>query len=154
MTAVLLAGCVAGSGPQTTIPLTSPPDSSDGGPSFEGAPAEVNNRAPLFYCGADIQFPPFEDLEHDPGSGDCFEERLKAGLVAEWIRVSITFEGDPILRIVRFLDDGTLEHYIDSTRDNSGTRAWFFQTCTGFDSIVGDVVRCGEATQISPEVTR
>jgi hypothetical protein len=149
----LLAGCLGGSGPPTTTALTNPPDAAGGGPSFDGAPPEVNNRVPLFYCGADIQFPPFEDLEHDPGSGDCFEERVEAGLVAEWIRVSITFEGDPILRIVRFLDDGTLEQYTDSTRDNFGTRAWFFQTCGGYDSIEGEVVGCGEAVQLSPEVT-
>ena len=130
-----------------------PPDSSAGGPTFANAPAEVSNRTQLFYCGADIQFPPFEDLEHDPGSAGCFSERLEAGLAAEWIRVIITFEGDPIMRIVRALDDGTVELFTDSTRDNFGTRAWFVQTCTGYDAIVGDVVGCDEAVQISPELS-
>ena len=93
-------------------------------------PAEpdwIVNRLPLESCGA-------ETIE---GSGlllnvearTCLLAAFRAGDGAELISTQATEEGDPVTRYYRVHENGTVEIFVDATRDRFGSQRWERYRC-------------------------
>ena len=57
-------------------------------------------------------------------------EAFESGRSAELTSTMTSVEGDPITRIIRVLEDGTVEVFVDATRDNYGSGQWERLRCT------------------------
>jgi len=156
--ALVAAACTADSSPPTTNqdPTTQPPTTMNGlplgGPDFANAPALFLERTALPYCGADgeeprvVQF--FDEFELDEGAAECFAGRVGEGLPTEIVSVGFTIEGDPIISILRFLGEGSVEWFMDTTRDELGNQEWLLFECRGYDTLLLRPVECGNAVGI------
>ena len=119
-------------------------------PALPGEPDTVRARDTLYYCGATAGERVGADaaeellLTIDPSAEACFEERVTAGLPAEWILVQATIEGDLIVSIYRSLPDGSMEVFTDSTRDAFGSRGWTRASCQGVTFDPFGVTDCRE----------
>jgi hypothetical protein len=84
-------------------------------------PDWVANRQPLPPCGE-------EDVgmgeDFDPGARRCLLDAFESGTAGELISTQTTVEGDPITRYVRVHDNGTIELFVDATRDAYGSQSW------------------------------
>lgn len=54
----------------------------------------------------------------------CLLTAFETGGSGELISTTTSVEGDPITRIIRVLDDGTVEMFVDATRDAYGSGEW------------------------------
>jgi hypothetical protein len=96
-------------------------------PTFAAAPAMVAARAPLPFCGDEnISLP---DGTPDVAARACFWEAYEAGSPAEFVSTNTTMEGDPIITIYRVTDAGTVEVFIDSTKDRWSAMTWLRLEC-------------------------
>jgi hypothetical protein len=94
-------------------------------------PDWVTNRNPLESCGTE-----------DFGRGDgvdvaartCLLQAYEEGRGAELITTGTSVEGDPITRYVRVHENGTVEVFVDATRDSYGSGEWERLRC---DRLVG-----------------
>ena len=94
-------------------------------------PDWIVNRQPLEGCG-------HETIEGDglPMNVDgrrCLLAALQAGDGAELISTQTTEEGDPVTTYYRVHENGTIELFVDATRDRFGSRTWERYRC---DSLV------------------
>lgn len=79
------------------------------------------NREPLESCGSE-EAGLGEGI--DPAARACLLEAFESGGSAELTSTMTSVEGDPTTRIIRVLEDGTVEVFIDATRDNYGSGEW------------------------------
>ncbi len=84
-------------------------------------PDWVTNRDPLPLCGE-------EDIGHgdgfDPAARACLLEAFQDGRSAELISTQTSIEGDLITRYLRVHESGTIELFVDATRDRFGSGQW------------------------------
>lgn len=101
---------------------TQPPN----GGLHSDVPHVVANRIPLPSCGEEQagQGGPWNE-----GARACFWEAYQEHRPAEFISTYPTIEGDPITSIYRVLPDGSVEIFIDSTRDRFGSGSWLHVSC-------------------------
>ena len=89
-------------------------------------PDWVANRNPLDLCGE-------EDVGRDGGfdveARRCLLDAYRAGRGAELISTMTSVEGDEIVRYVRVHENGTVEIFVDATRDRYGSGEWERLTC-------------------------
>jgi hypothetical protein len=89
-------------------------------------PEWVVNRKPLESCGQ-------EQVGHGEGTDvaarTCLLEGFEGGRGAELISTVTSVEGDPITRFVRVHENGTVEIFVDATRDQFGSGAWERLVC-------------------------
>lgn len=89
---------------------------------FPGAvPDWVANREPLESCGHE-EAGLGEGI--DPAARACLLEAFESGGSAELTSTMTSVEGDPTTRIIRVLEDGTIEVFVDATLDNYGSGEW------------------------------
>lgn len=107
MLAVLVTGC-------GLLPST-PPD-------------WVVNRLPLDACGEEV-------AGHGEGlnveARTCLLDAFEDGRGAELISTLTSVEGDPITRYTRVHENGTVEIFVDATRDRYGSGSWERLRCDG-----------------------
>ncbi len=88
-------------------------------PSVE--PEWVVNRKPLESCGR-------EQVGHGEGidvaARTCLLQAFEDGRGAELVSTVTSIEGDPITRFVRVHENGTVEIFVDATRDRFGSGEW------------------------------
>lgn len=149
VTGLLVAACTPDATPPDTEPVTTIGES---GPVLDNAPGPVQERSTLFYCGAHasdaLAEGHFDEFALDDASLDCFDERIAEGLPAEVIAVGFTVEGDAIVSIVRQLEEGRVEVYMDTTRDVFGNQGWLRFECDGYDTFLRQTVRCEDAAPV------
>jgi hypothetical protein len=84
-------------------------------------PDWVANRTPLESCGE-------EEAGHgeslDVAARTCLLEAFEQGRGAELISTFTSVEGDPIREMTRVHENGTIEKFVDATRDRFGSGAW------------------------------
>lgn len=104
------------------------------------APDAFTSRVPLPSCGT-------YDIGHDDtpdAAATCFADAVGGSEGAEYAVTRATDEGDPIVTYYRTLPgDSTVDVFIDSTRDDFGTKGWTRQTCTGYDLAMREATGCG-----------
>lgn len=87
------------------------------------APPEwVVNRLPLESCGEEEVGVGGDDFNRSGRS--CLLAAFERGEGAELISTMTSVEGDPITRIVRVHENGTVEVFVDATRDRFGSGDW------------------------------
>jgi len=89
-------------------------------------PDWIVNRMPLESCGV-------ETIDNGMGLNvegrTCLLSAFQAGDGAELVSTSLTEEGDPITTYYRVHENGTVEIFIDATRDRFGSRRWQRYRC-------------------------
>jgi hypothetical protein len=116
-----------------TTGSSSPTSGAATPPAFAAAPAQVNLRDPLPFCG----------IEQSSGPGNvpdetirrCFLDAFTEARPAELVIILTTIEGDPIGMIYRTRPGQPIEVFVDSTRDKFGSGAWETYGCTGLHEI-------------------
>lgn len=110
-------------------------------------PAAVADREPLSSCGTEAT-PPDGPGSEEAAARKCLLEAFRDGRSAELRRDYKTDEGDVVAELVRVLADGSVEIFVDATRDPNGTGAWTRRMCEGIAAIDGplifELVGCGE----------
>jgi hypothetical protein len=93
---------------------------------FPNAPAIVQQRQPLPFCGE-------EHVRQGPGANvparDCFWSAYQVRRPAEFISTVTSTEGDPITYVYRVLPGGAVEVFVDSTQDAFSNRTWLRLAC-------------------------
>ena len=84
-------------------------------------PDWVVDRLPLESCGEEVAGHG-EGL--DVASRQCLLNAFEDGRGAELISTFTSVEGDPITRYTRVHENGTVEVFVDATRDRFGSGAW------------------------------
>jgi hypothetical protein len=84
-------------------------------------PDWVTNRLPLPACGEEVVA---QGGEFDVAARTCLLQAFDAGRGAEVITTQTSVEGDPITRYIRVHDNGTIELFVDATRDAYGSGEW------------------------------
>lgn len=89
-------------------------------------PEWVTDRRPLAPCGAEEI-----TLDRGPNSAarECLLDAWREGRGAELISEHRTPAGDPVTRIIRVLEDGTVEIFVDLTDDRFAEGTWEQYTC-------------------------
>ena len=110
------------------------------------APAAVAGRTSLPSCGVEQsgQGGPYDEVARA-----CFWRAYEDRRPAEFISSRPTTEGDPITWIYRVLPDGSVEVFIDSTRDTYGSGVWSHARCRTLARQMGG----GIATDFGPDDT-
>jgi len=89
-------------------------------------PDWIVNRMPLESCG-------IETIENGQGLNvegrTCLLSAFQAGDGAELVSTSATEEGDPITTYYRVHENGTVEIFVDATRDRFGAQRWQRYRC-------------------------
>lgn len=89
-------------------------------PSFN-APDWITNRQPLPSCGEEI-------VVGGDGTNEaarrCMLTAFVEGTGAEMISTVTTVEGDPVVRYIRVHENGTVELFIDASRDQHSASNW------------------------------
>ena len=89
-------------------------------------PDWITNRFPVESCGV-------EDVGQDGGMNvqarRCLLAAYQAGAGAELISTQVSVEGDPIRRFIRVHENGTVELFVDATRDRYGSGEWERYRC-------------------------
>jgi len=92
------------------------------------------DRSRLDSCG-DVVLEPGVALRRAGGSElSCLRKAFRSGSGAELAVHQFTTEGDPVISYVRVVPDGSVEVYVDSTRDAFGSGRWSYSTCAGLAS--------------------
>lgn len=101
------------------------------GVDVEAAPASVIELAGAVLCGMEQRGGQELTAEGslDEEARRCFLDRHLSAQPAVFVEESPTTEGDPIVTVWRTSDDGTMEVYVDSTRDAYGSGQWSRQPC-------------------------
>ena len=86
-----------------------------------GPPDWVANRLPLPGCGEEVIG---QGGEFDVAARTCLLEAFESGDGAELISTQTSVEGDPITRYLRVHENGTIELFVDATRDRFGSGEW------------------------------
>ncbi len=90
------------------------------------APDLVVNRIALPSCGVEVAQP---GGRWNEAGRACFWNAYLARRPAEFVTTMPTTEGDPITTIYRVLPDGSVEVFIDATRDRWGSGEWSRFVC-------------------------
>jgi hypothetical protein len=85
-----------------------------------------------------MYMPPVPDVDEEPRR--CLLDHHVAAQPAVFVEVFPTTEGDPIVTVWRTLADGTVEQFVDSTRDSFGSGEW-------------DSITCGRLTTMFPQAS-
>jgi hypothetical protein len=102
-------------------PFTPPPVSR---PSTSGSdPSEVANREALPLCGIE------RAGASAPEARKCFVDAVLAGGQAEFISYRATAEGNPITLVFRYAGFGSVQLFLDQTRDPQSAGGWLFLWC-------------------------
>jgi hypothetical protein len=91
-------------------------------------PDWVLNRTELPECGAEevaADRPPNREAR------ECLINAWREGDAAELVSERRTVEGDPVTTIYRVLPDGSVELFVDMTRDRYGSGEWERLVCSG-----------------------
>src|SRR5688572_1706497 len=94
-------------------------------------PDWIANRQPLQTCGHETV--EADGLPANVKGRRCLLVALRAGDGAELISTQTTEEGDPVTSYYRVHENGTIELFVDATRDRFGSRTWERYSC---DSLV------------------
>ena len=90
-------------------------------------PDWIVNRLPLASCGAEAIDPSGTSV--NVGARGCLLAAFQAGEGAELISTQATEEGDPVTRYYRVHENGTVEIFVDATRDRFGSQRWERYRC-------------------------
>jgi len=93
-----------------------------------GPPDWVTNREALPACGAEEVT---AGRQPNREARECLLDAWREGRAAELISERPSVEGDPITTIYRVMPDGTMDMFIDATRDRFGSGEWERYVCTG-----------------------
>lgn len=98
-------------------------------------PDWVTNRRELPPCGRETL-----DQGGAPNveARECLIDAWREGRAAELLTEMRTIEGDPVSRLTRVLEDGSVEVFVDSTMDRYGSGAWDRMVCTGLRPVRAD----------------
>ena len=88
-------------------------------------PDWVANRQPLESCGEET----VTRGETNAEARRCLLEAYEDGRSAELISTEQITEGRVVTRYLRVHENGTIETFVDATRDTLGSGAWERQTC-------------------------
>jgi hypothetical protein len=91
-----------------------------------GEPGWVTNRLPLESCGAEDVG---QEGDMNVQARQCLLAAYQAGAGAELISTQVSIEGDPITRFIRVHENGTVELFVDATRDAYGSGEWERYRC-------------------------
>jgi hypothetical protein len=89
-------------------------------------PAAVADRTALPACG--FERPGMAGPWNEPARR-CFVDAAAAGRPAEFATRLTTVEGDPIQFVYRVLGPGSLEVFVDATKDSWGSGRWEWYRC-------------------------
>ena len=89
-------------------------------------PDWIVNRMPLGSCGVETIA---ADGALDAGARTCLLEAFQNGDGRELISTQTTEEGDPITTYYRVHENGTVEIFVDATRDRFGSQRWQRYRC-------------------------
>ena len=95
-------------------------------------PDWVTGRTELPSCGAEevtAGRPPNTEAR------ECLLDAWRESRGAEMVSERATVEGDPITTIYRALPDGTMEMFVDMTRDRFGSGEWARLSCAGLHPV-------------------
>jgi len=90
-------------------------------------PEWIVNRLPLASCGAEAIDPSGTSINVE--ARGCLLAAFQAGEGAELISTQATEEGDPVTRYYRVHENGTVEIFVDATRDRFGSQRWERYRC-------------------------
>jgi hypothetical protein len=145
-----------GSGPELTVPVARDPATADplvfpaqslppaawstpvyapppvARPNVGNAPpADVSSRAPLPLCGVNTDGSPGRTPNAtDAAARECFLRAVLAGGSAEYDDTVTSSEGDPVVLIYRYDQRGSVQLFIDGTRDQQGSLRWTHAVCS------------------------
>lgn len=91
-------------------------------------PDWVTGRIQLPSCGSEelsAARPPNREAR------ECLMDAWRESREAELSTTMTTIEGDPVSRITRVFADGSVEVFVDATRDRFGSGEWERLICTG-----------------------
>lgn len=91
-------------------------------------PDWVLNRTELPACGAEEVA---ADRLPNREARECLIDAWRESRPAELISERPTVEGDPVTTIYRVLPDGSVEMFVDMTRDRYGSGEWERLVCSG-----------------------
>jgi hypothetical protein len=112
------------------IPLYAPPPVAR--PNVGNAPpADVSSRPPLPLCGVNADGSPGRTPNAtDAAARECFLRAVLSGGSAEYDDAVTSSEGDPIVLIYRYDRQGSVQLFIDGTRDQQGSLRWTHAVCS------------------------
>lgn len=90
-------------------------------------PDWIVNRLPLASCG--VETIEANGLPLDVDARSCLLDAFQDGAGAELISTRPTDEGDPVTRYYRVHENGTVELFVDATRDRFGSQRWMRYRC-------------------------
>ena len=90
-------------------------------------PEWITNRLPLASCG--METIEASGLSLDVVARGCLLAAFHDGEGAELISTQMTDEGDPVTRYYRVHENGTVELFVDATRDRFGSQRWMRYRC-------------------------
>ena len=90
-------------------------------------PDWIVNRQPLESCG--VEEISANGLGVNVDARTCLLTAFQSGDGAELISTRPTEEGDPITSYYRVHENGTIELFVDATRDRFGARTWERYSC-------------------------
>jgi hypothetical protein len=101
-------------------------------PAFPDAPAVVQRRVALPFCGE-------ETVVNDQGRSDegrqCLWNAYLTRRPAEFVSHMRTIEGDPVTYIFRVGADGRVEIFVDHTQDAWSAGRWLRLGCPGLTKV-------------------
>ena len=95
--------------------------------SSSDQPDWIVNRIPLESCG--VETLEANGLAPDVEARTCLLEAFQNGDGRELISTQVTEEGDPVTHYYRVHENGTVELFIDATRDRFGSQRWQRYRC-------------------------
>jgi hypothetical protein len=100
------------------------------GVDVSSAPEEAVALAGAQFCGVAGAGGPIEASTASPVlARQCLLDAHVEAQPAVLVEVTVTVEGDPIVRVVRALSDGTVALFEDATRDTFGSGGWHRYGC-------------------------
>lgn len=122
-----------------------------GGEPAASVPALVADRDPLPSCGDEIT-PPTGPGPEEVAARQCLLEAFQSGGGGELRRDFKTPQGNPVTEILRVLPDGSVEVFVDATRDVEGSGRWERRVCDGVAAVEGaavfELTACGTAATL------
>jgi len=94
-------------------------------------PSYVASRPPLPLCGVNADGSPGRTPSAtDAAARECFLRAVLSGASAEYDDAVTSSEGDPIVLIYRYDRQGSVQLFIDGTRDQQGNLRWTHAVCS------------------------
>jgi hypothetical protein len=94
-------------------------------------PADVSSRPSLPLCGINTDGSPGRTPNaNDAAARECFLRAVLSGGSAEYDDAVTSSEGDPIVLIYRYDRQGSVQLFIDGTRDQQGNLRWTHAVCS------------------------